>query len=374
MSLAWLDWSDLVSIGNEMAGAGGALRLRDLLADLFELHDVTVTKSGATILRGRLLCPSTEAYRLAADRLRPLSCTPVFRREGQDDVIQVLPYLLSRKPARGWIGPLLFGLTVLSVLFAGAIDSGWDMSNLAGVAMGIPFAATLLAILGAHELGHYVVARHYGVPRSLPYFIPMPISPFGTMGAVIRLDAPPTNRRVLLAIAAAGPLSGLVVALPLLVLGLHLSVVGPVLTAGGVQEGNSLLYAALKFLVFGRWLPGGGLDVLLHPVAFAAWSGLLVTALNLIPAGQLDGGHILYVLVGERARYVTYGLVAILAVLGALVYEGWLMWAVIILFLGRAFATPLDSITPLKGKHVALAVFMLLVFVLIFTPAPLRLV
>ncbi len=357
---------------SEMAGTAAALRMRDLLADLFELYGVTVGKSGVISLRGRLLLPADEAYRLAAERLRPLSCTPVLRREGQDDVIQVLPFLLGNSPSRNWVGALLFGLTVLSVLFVGAVNSGWDMHNLAGVVVGIPFAATLLGILGAHELGHYFVARHYGVPNSLPYFIPMPFSLFGTMGAVIRLKAPPTNRRVLLAIAVAGPLCGLAVALPLLVLGLKLSTVGPVLAgSGGIQEGNSLLYAAAKFLVFGRWLPGGGQDVLLHPVAFAAWSGLFVTALNLIPAGQLDGGHVLYVLIGERARYVTYALALALTILGWLVYDGWFLWALLILVLGRAFATPLDSITQLKRRHVALAVFMLVIFVLIFTPVPL---
>ena len=347
-----------------------ALRLREALADIFELHDVMVTRTGLVQLRGRLLLPAHEAYGLAAERLKVYGYTPIFRRQGSDDVIQALPRLLEATGSRNWVGPLLLGLTALSMLFAGM--TGWDpRRGILNLLSGLPFAASLLAILGAHELGHYLMGRHYKVPVSLPYFIPMPFSPFGTMGAVIRLKAPPTNRRVLLAIAVAGPLAGLAVALPLLVLGLKLSSVGPVLGPGAMQEGNSLLYAAIKYLVFGRFLPSGGLDVNLHPVAFAAWAGLFVSGLNLIPVGQLDGGHAIYCLIGERARYLGVALTLALVGMGWFLWPGWFLWAALLLLFGRVFATPLDDITRLDAKGVFLALLMLVLFVLTFVPVPL---
>jgi len=352
-----------------------ASHLREALADLFEAHEVTVGRAGQVRLRGRLLEPADTAYAKAARRFEPLGYLPIFRREGEDAVVIALPQRLRTASSRSWVGFLLLGLTVLSMLFVGAQIEGWDPTRglPANPLVGLPFAATLLAILGAHELGHYLVGRHYGVPVSMPYFIPMPFSIFGTLGAVIRLKAPPTNRRVLLAIAVAGPLAGLALAIPLLILGLRLSTVGPLPPpgAGVILEGNSILYALVKRLMFGRFLPGGGLDVNLSSVAFAAWAGLFVTGLNLIPAGQLDGGHVAYVLLGERARYLSLGLAAALLGLGLFVWPGWYLWAALIFVFGQTFATPLDEITRLDAKRVALALAMLVIFVLIFTPIPL---
>src|SRR5258706_2900852 len=165
---------------------------------------------------------------------------------------------------------------------------------------GFAFSGTLMGILLCHELGHYVVARRRGVEVSLPYFIPLPpIGTLGTMGAVIRMDKPIDNRAALFDVGAAGPIAGLVVAIPLLVVGLELSPLTHSV-AGGSQEGNSLLYALLKYAVFGRWLPGDGLDVQLHPTAFAASPRLLITLINLLPIGQLDGGHVTRAALGQR--------------------------------------------------------------------------
>jgi membrane-associated protease RseP (regulator of RpoE activity) len=191
------------------------------------------------------------------------------------------------------------------------------------------------------------------------------------MGAVMQMKAPPRNRRQLLAIGAAGPIAGLVVAIPLLIWGLQQS---PVLViprdVPTYQEGNSILYAALKYMVFGRLLPSGGADVFLHPVALAGWTGLLVTALNLIPAGQLDGGHILYGLFGERSRWAAWVIVAGLVAL-ALLWQGWVIWAFLILVFGRVQAVPLDDITRLEPQHKLFGALMLLVAVLVFVPIPL---
>ncbi len=203
---------------------------------------------------------------------------------------------------------ILFVLTVLSVFFVGAYQ--WTaregMGALETWLSAWTFAVPLLAILLAHEFGHYVAARIHRVPASLPYFIPLPIfNPFGTMGAVIIMPRRIRSANALLDIGAAGPIAGMVVAIPVMLLGLSLSEVGPRLDPAAlqegqhyVQEGQSILYWALKTAVFGRIGPDQ--DVLLHPTALAAWVGFFVTFLNMIPVGQLDGGHIAFALFGKR--------------------------------------------------------------------------
>jgi membrane-associated protease RseP (regulator of RpoE activity) len=192
---------------------------------------------------------------------------------------------------------LLYALTCLTTTAAGAL---YVQQKLFPLQAGLAFSVPLMAILTFHEFGHYIAARLHGVPASLPYFIPMPplLTPFGTMGAVISQQGT-TDRKKLIDIGAAGPLAGLVVAVPVLIYGLYLSRVS-VIPAQGTQEGNSILYLGLKYLVKGAWLPSGGKDVMLHPTAFAGWAGLLVTMLNLLPIGQLDGGHVATAYFGNR--------------------------------------------------------------------------
>jgi membrane-associated protease RseP (regulator of RpoE activity) len=318
--------------------------------------------------------------------------------------------IVTPKPSNPWINLILFILTGISVVFAGTLFEyrgplTTDLNQLLPHLLptlyrGMAFAASLLAILLAHEFGHYLAARYHRSAVTLPYFIPFPFSPFGTMGAFIQLKEPPKNKRILLDIGIAGPLAGLVIAIPILFLGLYLSQTDklPLFLAQGQAfslEGNSLLYMIMKFIVFGEWLPApinlsginpliywlryfftgqpvpyGAIDVLLHPVAWAGWAGLLITALNLIPAGQLDGGHILYALFGKRSRIVLPFVLVALIILGT-VWSGWWLWAFLIFLLGRSHAEPLDQITPLDPRRKALAVFGLIVFVLVFTPIPL---
>jgi membrane-associated protease RseP (regulator of RpoE activity) len=237
-----------------------------------------------------------------------------------------------------------------------------------------------MGILLAHELSHYFVARRYGSPVSLPYFIPMP-NLLGTMGAVITQKAPMRDRKALFDIGIAGPLGGLVLAIPLLIVGLSLSVVQPPPPGldTALQEGNSLLYIALKYLVFGQILPSNGQDVWIHPVALAGWAGLLVTMINLIPVGQLDGGHVSYALLGRKAWSLGYVLIAaMLGWGGFLLLRGnqaggfWALWGVINLLLNRKHPPPLDDVTPVNPRRVALGIFMLVVFILLFMPSPLR--
>ena len=349
-----------------------AERLRQAVADVFEVDDVTVGGDRApTIrLRGRLRVASDQAYALIYERFRVLGFTPLLRRDLRGEMIIAAPGTIpTTAPGRGWVPALLLALTLASVIYIGAAMDPLPDGRLS-LLNGLPFAVSLISILGAHELGHYFAARHLGTPVTLPYFIPMPVPPFGTMGAFIQMKAPTRDRRTLLKIAIAGPLTGLVVAVPVLLLGLILSRVEPLPPGGYIMEGNSILYAALKIIRFGRFLPADGLDVILHPVAFAGWAGLLVTGLNLIPAGQLDGGHVAYALLGTYARYVTAAIIAILIGLGFL-WNGWWLWAFLVFLFSRTQAAPLDDITQLTGLQRAVAVGMLVLFVLVFTPVPL---
>lgn len=209
-----------------------------------------------------------------------------------------VPPDMDDRPPRLWLHAALFLATVITTTGAGALYVHPD--SLTPIGDGLPFSVPLLCILLCHEFGHYVVARRHGVKASLPYFIPLPpsVALFGTLGAVIRMP-PATDRRKLLDIGAAGPLAGLAAALPILAWGIAQSEVRP-LQGFGLQEGNSLVYGGLKLLIKGRWLPGDGLDVMLHPTALAGWAGLLVTMINLLPFGQLDGGHVAVAYFGNR--------------------------------------------------------------------------
>ena len=348
-------------------------QLQSAVGDVFAVHDVTVGQSivgglmsrqalQAVRLRGRLLVDSERAYQIVAQRFRSLGYTPLFRRESGLDVILALPGGLPRSEARPWLAGGLFVATALSMLLA------WLGL---GIQEALQYTVSLLAILVAHELGHYLVARFYRVPVSLPYFIPMPFSLLGTLGAVINMKAPPTNRRQLLHIAVAGPLAGFFMAVPILLWGLAISPVRPI--GPGLLEGNSLLYAAMKILVFGRFLPDGHFDVYLSPMAFAGWTGLLVTAFNLLPVGTLDGGHIIYALFGERAQMLMWPIVGVLLLLG-LRWNGWWLWAVLIMLFGRYHATPLDDITELDDASRIVGVATLLLLILTFVPVPFSLV
>jgi membrane-associated protease RseP (regulator of RpoE activity) len=307
---------------------------------------------------------------------------------------------------------VLFLATLASVLFVGmdyaasyggiTLSGGITPYIRATILNGGLYALSLLSILLAHEFGHYLVGRHHRASVSLPYFLPLPLPmSFGTLGAVIRLKAPPKNKRHLLDIGLAGPIAGLVIAVPVLLIGLSLSEVSSIPQQGEATgllflEGNSLFYLAAKYLTKGELLPApltygdlpaqlywlrylvlgiplplGGRDVILHPMAWAGWAGLLVTALNLIPAGQLDGGHAIYGLLGRKASKLWPFTVLLLLLMG-LIWNGWFLWAGLVFFFGKHHALPLDEITPLDQKRKALAVAGLVLFVLVFVPVPVQ--
>jgi membrane-associated protease RseP (regulator of RpoE activity) len=252
----------------------------------------------------------------------PAGVTPPVERRDDDeaDADADADADAEPRPFRWRLNLLLFGLTVVSVFYAGATFGAEEepsglLDAIRILPQGYRFALPLLAILVTHEFGHYFAARYHKVDASLPYFIPLPrFSPFGTMGAIIAMRGRIKSRDALLDIGASGPLAGLLVAVPVLAYGLATSHVGP-MSAHGMMEGQSLFYLALKRVVIGRFAPGSDVD--LNPVAFAGWAGLLVTALNLLPIGQLDGGHVAYALFGKRqnryARIAHFLLLAMFA-------------------------------------------------------------
>lgn len=238
------------------------------------------------------------------------------------------------------------------------------------LAGGPAFSLALMMTLLAHELGHYLQARRYGVPASLPYFIPMPISPIGTMGAVILMQPGMGNRRTLFDIAISGPLAGIVPALLFCVLGLRWSAVVAVSDIqSGWSLGEPLLFKLLVYLTFGSL--GEGQDVLLHPIAFAGWVGVFITALNLIPIGQLDGGHILYSLLLKRAHVVAKGMLGA-AVMAVVLwgYWGWSLMLLLLMLMGPVHPPTANDQVELGTGRKILGWAALLFFPFGFTPMP----
>lgn len=365
-----------VELGDRLELTG---RVHESLSGLMDIDSYAWSERGTLTLRGHLAGPSQTIYHAIRTRMEALGFTPFLRRSGDQDELVATPGVIERTKPRVLVPVLLFLATIFTTLWAGAQNEGVNIfASPAAILAGLPFAATVLGILLTHEMGHYVVGRLRRAPVSLPYFIPLPGIGVGTLGAVIVQREPMQDRRTVLEVGIAGPLAGLAVAIPLLIYGLATSEVGPptpeMMTVGYLQEGNSLLYMAAKYLVFGQILPSDGIDVHLNAVAFGAWIGLLVTMLNLLPIGQLDGGHVSYALLGDRARYLAYAMIAVCVVLGATLSFNWLIWAVLTLLVGARHPAPLDDISRLSRWHVALAIFGMVVFVLLFMPSPLTIV
>jgi membrane-associated protease RseP (regulator of RpoE activity) len=294
----------------------------------------------------------------------------------------------KREPRLRYV--VLFLLTLASTTYVGmghyaafrfafneqavAISSG-DLASLAvhGLLYGVP----VLLILGCHELGHYFACRYYRVDASLPYFLPMPIFLTGTLGAVIRIRQPIPSKRALFDIGIAGPIAGFVVAIPLLLVGMYLSNVVPIpadFHGTVIEFGEPLLFKAATWLRFGA--VADGYTVNMHPMVFAAWFGMLATALNLFPLGQLDGGHISYSVLGSRSTLVTFITVLCLVLLSVFSSHSWVIWtvlSVVMLFVfGPRHPRVWDEHVPLDRTRLWLAAFAVLMFILCFTPAPLE--
>jgi len=297
----------------------------------------------------------------------------------------------ARRPSffakdRTWLNVLLFVLTLGSTFLVGL---SWSASYVNVQAAGpdgaapphplqdprvlilsLAYTMALLVILTGHEMGHYLTCRKYGLSATLPFFIPAPTL-IGTMGAFIRIRSPITAKRALFDVGAAGPLAGFVLSVPVLGIGLALSRVVPALPRDqALIFGEPLLVKLFNAVVFGRIDPR--MDVLLHPVAFAGWVGLLVTAINLFPIGQLDGGHLLYAVFGSRAKIAGRAFLALFVVLGVFFWAGWLLWAGLILILGVKHPPIWDEGAPLGKARTIWAILILIIFAVSFIPAPIQ--
>jgi len=281
----------------------------------------------------------------------------------------------------------LFALTIVTTTFVGAGHYAsflTDFSGGSGLPKPLPvlllgglwYSGTILAILGCHELGHYFACRYYDVDASLPFFIPVPFLLTGTMGAFIRIREPIPSKRMLFDIGIAGPIAGFVVAVPALFLGVWMShaVRLPADTSNMLELGEPLLFQAASWLLWGTQPDGYSLNM--HPMAFAAWFGMLATALNLFPIGQLDGGHISYAVLGSRwSTGLTFATVGV-AIGLAFFATSWMVWTglmvVMLIMFGPKHPQVVDEHVPLDRTRLLLALFALLMFILCFTPAPIR--
>jgi membrane-associated protease RseP (regulator of RpoE activity) len=301
--------------------------------------------------------------------------TPLLEDRGWQGVRVIgLPQAVDRTLRRRppvLINVVLFLATLVTTVWAGALHQGVNLLNDPHEFMvGVPYASALLAILGAHEFGHYFTARWHGVDVTLPYFIPVPMG-LGTLGAFIQIKSLIKSRRAVFDIGIAGPLAGLLVALPTLYFGLRgVAPIGDGADTMGVHAGSSLLLALMYQLANGGEL---GVDVIrLSPVAFAGWIGVFITALNLMPVGQLDGGHVAYGLFGQRrARQIGIGAFLAMVGLGLFVWPGLLTWALLIALIGGFSHMPaLDDVTPPDSTRFVLGAVALAVLMLTILPLP----
>lgn len=344
-----------------------AVRLRALLDDVFLVERVTYEEN-AILFHGWLQVDAEDAFPLIRARFERQGFTPMLREVRGRPIVIAVPGVVRPRSINPVVNILLFVVTVGTTMWAGSFlaspaSSLLDAINPLRLLKGLPFALALLSILGIHELGHYFMARRHRVDVTPPYFIPVPFG-LGTFGAFIQLRSPVENRRALFDVGLAGPIAGFVVAVPLMALGLALSEVVPRPARGA---GASLLVRWLANIV----LPHGPNEaVAMHPVAFAAYIGLWVTAMNLLPVGQLDGGHVAYGVLGHLFRYVAWAMLGLMLMLGLTVWQGWLIWSAFVALTGPDHPPPLNDITPLDSRRQVWAAIAALIFVLTFVPSP----
>jgi len=362
------------------SGSSELERLRRTVSTYFPVYETRLGPQ--SVLLAVHADPATLSEKF--DRLRrelwPQGYIPVLRRESGEEFVEVL-----RRPRTGrtrlWINIVLLAATLTTTSFAGALI--W-LTYVGGTVLGpsdflnggFYFALPVMTILGLHEFAHYVMARHRHLDASLPYFIPVP-PPFlfGTLGAFVSIREPFPDKKALFDIGAAGPLAGFVTSIPIAIAGLYLSAHAPVLPANfcgptvlGQSYGNLLIGVPLFWNVLSLFVPSG--LITLHPLALAGWVGIFVTAINLLPAGQLDGGHIFRALFGDRTRYVSYGVVIVLFGLG-IFYSGWWIFAILVLFLGLRHPPPLNDLSPLGTPRYAVGAVVLAILITGFVVVPL---
>lgn len=343
--------------------------------------DVVYGGAGEIIFKGQLRDELLISDSTIEARLKGLPGNPQLLSGRPKVVIRAqVPGEIAKRPIP-WLNIVMFILTVFSTILSGAGLEGIDIMGkpsliwnnpLDVLKAGIPFSFALLGILLFHEFGHYILSRRNGVKVTLPFFVPFP-NFVGTLGAVIKSKSPFINRRQLMEMGAAGPLAGVVLAIPFLVWGMaHPRFIPEPISMGGmINLGSSLLIYAIDKLV--SPIPPDGMISIMHPVAFAGWVGLLVTMLNLMPISQFDGGHILYALFGKIQHKLAYLFIALLVAL-SFYWMGWLIWIVFGFILKPSHPpTVLDDI-PLERKHKIMGYLCILLFIICFMPVPISII
>jgi membrane-associated protease RseP (regulator of RpoE activity) len=346
--------------------------IRSTVAKQFIVYDVRASYDSVSMF----ITPDKSVLEVRFEELRKEMASkgyiPILEYKGGEYQISVVrkPPSVTRRP---WINLMLLVITAGTTIFAGAFL--WAGYNFSDSLMTVDnflygslfFALPLLTILGVHELSHYIMSKRYGIDASLPYFIPS-VPPLGTFGAFISMRDPMPNKKALVDIGFAGPLGGLLVTIPVAIIGLILNAQGiphPGIPPGGQTViSNPIFYELMAYLIPS---PEG---VYIHPTAFAAWVGFFVTAINLLPAGQLDGGHIARGLLGDKAMYLSIGTIMVLFVLG-IFYSGWFLFALLIVFLGVRHPAPLNDVSRLDAKRTSVGIVSLLLLVGCFVLVPL---
>lgn len=354
-------------------------QLRARMVDLMPDAETLWNQGGDTTMmfRGHLAVEAEQAYALLRERFAEIGYTPLLREQDGYNVIVALHHVFKPQPTRWVVNLILLLLTICTTTLMGAIMEQSEKLLVNPrllfqqpwlILTGIPAALTIMGILGVHELAHYFVAHRHKLDSSLPYFIPVPFG-FGTFGAIIRIRSPWENRKALFDVGIAGPLAGFLVALPIFFIGLLLSPVKPPVPDAS-PLGSPLLLRWIEELVYLiRGIPEG-YDIYVNAMTFAAWFGLVVTGFNLLPVGQLDGGHVAYAILGQWAKALGIVVLIALFAFGALVWNGWYIWAAFILFSGWQHPAPLNAIAPLDKKRAIAGILIFVLTILLFTPAP----
>ncbi len=344
------------------------------IENIFVIRDF-FEKKGRLIYIGYFITPDIrEGLNYLKERLKEIGYVPSLHK--LRDIYYALEILPEYKLTfKDFIVPfILFLLTVLTTMFAGAMHYLASFEKFINefplsLLHGFPFSFALLSILLSHEMGHFLTSRKYGVQATLPFFIPVPHPLIGTFGAFIKMKSSIPDKKTLLRIGAAGPLAGIIVSIPFTIWGIMHSKVIPAEEGKGLFLGDPLLFKLLTYILRPDIPPDATL--LIHPVAFAGWIGLFVTAMNLLPFSQLDGGHIVYALLGEKYYFLQLILFPFLILLGFL-WSGWFFWGFLLLLLGLKHPPPIDNITSLKKKDKIIGIISLIVFILTFHPVPFR--
>lgn len=372
MTLPWFHFDERV------------LALEEALEGLFVVRDVEL-RSGDRLVafKGECLRSPELVYEAVAPRFKALSFIPILRREAGFDVITAYPAPASRGRPRRWVNAVLFVLTVATTLLAGTYQALPSLPALAqpdgpadlfgllfnNLLLGVPFTVALLGILGVHEFGHYFTARHYGLDVSLPYFLPFPSPYTGTLGAVIRIQSPFESKKALFDVGIAGPLAGLAVAVPVVILGLMRAELASFPPGSDVLVfSEPLLFRFLAHLIVGERPPGT--DLVMNPLLMAGWIGFLITAINLLPVSQLDGGHIAYALMGRFHRPFAWAFFGVIVLITLLHSQAFVLMALFIFMMGIEHPPALNDLTHVGRSRVVLGVLTLLFALTLVTLTP----